>query len=156
MNTKTIRDPRDFWSGVLFIAIGLAAVVLGRRYSFGTASSMGPGFFPSVLGSLLAVLGLIACLRSIRRTKAVVVMGAIRLLPLVVVLASVVLFAVALPKLGLVVASMLLVATSRLAAPGFRWLEVLVFGSLLTVFCAAVFVWGLKMPMSLWPPFLGG
>jgi hypothetical protein len=63
---------------------------------------------------------------------------------------------VVLPKLGLVVASMLLVIVSRLATPGFRWVEVLVFGSILTAFCAAVFVWGLKMPMPLWPTFLGG
>ncbi len=153
---KHVRDPRDFWSGALFVAIGVAAVVLGRRYAFGTASAMGPGFFPTVLGSLLAALGAVACLRSIRRKKPVVVMSALRAAPLVIVLGAVALFAVALPRLGLFVASLLLVVTSRLAAPGFRWVEVLLFGSLLTVFCAAVFVWGLKMPMPLWPPFLGG
>jgi hypothetical protein len=153
---KRIRDPRDFWSGVLFITFGMGAVVLGRRYAFGTAAEMGPGFFPTVLGCLLALMGVIACARSIRPGHPEAAMGAIRARPVVVVLGSVMAFAFALPKLGLVVASMLLVVLSRFASPGFRWVEVLVFSCLLTFFCAAVFVWGLKMPMLFWPAFLGG
>jgi hypothetical protein len=54
-----------------------------------------------------------------------------------------------------VAASLLVVGMSRTAAPGFRWVEVLVFGAALTLFCTAVFVWGLKMPMPLWPAFPG-
>jgi hypothetical protein len=153
---KRLRDPRDFWSGVLFIAFGAAAVVLGRRYAFGSVAEMGPGFFPTVLGSLLALMGVIACARAVRPGKAEAGIGAVRARPVVFVLGSVVAFAVALPSLGLVVASMLLVVLSRLAAPGFRWVEVLVFASLLTLSCALVFLWGLKMPMLLWPAFLGG
>jgi hypothetical protein len=116
---------------------------------------MGPGYFPRVLGGVLVVLGVIVALRSLRPAETVVALS-VRFRPLVMVLASVVAFAVALPKLGLVVASMLLVVLSRMAAPGFRWVEVLVFGAGLTAFCTAVFVWGLKMPMALWPAFLGG
>lgn len=153
---KRIRDPRDFWSGLLFIAFGAGAVVFGRQYEFGTAAEMGPGFFPAVLGSLLALMGVIACARSIRSGKAEAAMTAIRARPVLLVLGSVMAFAVALPRLGVIAASMLLVVVSRFAAPGFRWLEVLVFASLLTVSCALVFVWGLKMPMLLWPAFLGG
>jgi putative tricarboxylic transport membrane protein len=153
---KHVRDPRDLWSGVLFVAVGLAAVVMGRRYPFGTTAAMGPGFFPTVLGGLLAVLGLVSAGRSLRRGKPADAIGTLRLRPVVVVLGSIVAFGVALPKLGLVVASVLLVTSSRLAAPGFRWREVLVFASLITAFCVLVFVWGLKVPMLVWPAFLGG
>lgn len=153
---KVIRNPRDFWAGVLFVSVGLAAVVLGRRYPFGTTAAMGPGYFPRVLGGLLVALGLVTTARSLRPAAAAVAVGAVRARPLVLVLASVVAFGVALPKLGLVVASMLVVVVSRTAAPGFRWGEVLVFGAGLTVFCCAVFVWGLKMPMPFWPAFAGG
>jgi len=72
------------------------------------------------------------------------------------VLGSIVTYGVTLPKLGLVVASMLLVIISRLAAPGFRWVEVTVFGAILTLGCVLVFVVGLKMPVPIWPVFLGG
>jgi hypothetical protein len=152
---KAIRNPRDFWAGLLFLAAGLAAVALGRGYPVGTTASMGPGYFPRVLGGLLAVLGLVAAVRSLRPAPAVVAMPAFRARPFLMVLVSVAAFAVALPKLGLVAASMLLVVLSRMAAPGFRWVDVLVFGAGLTAFCTAVFVWGLKMPMALWPAFLG-
>jgi Tripartite tricarboxylate transporter TctB family len=153
---KRIRDPRDFLSGLLFVAFGAGAVVLGRRYTFGTTAEMGPGFFPTVLGSLLALMGVVACGRSLRTGAPAAAMDRLRARPVVLVLGPVVGFAVALPKLGLVVASMLLVVLSRFAAPGFRWVEVLVFSCLLTLLCAAIFVWGLRMPMLLWPAFFGG
>ncbi len=154
--TKRIRDPRDFWAGLLFIAAGLAAVVLGRSYPVGTTASMGPGYFPAILGWLLVALGAIATARSMRPGKPVATLGTLRARPVVMVLVSVAAFAVALPTLGFVVASMLVVVLSRTAAPGFRWVEVLAFGAGMTALCAAVFVWGLKIPMPLWPPFLGG
>ena len=37
-----IRDPKDFWAGLLFVAVGIAAIVLGSRYTLGTAARMGP------------------------------------------------------------------------------------------------------------------
>jgi len=152
---KRIRDPRDFWAGMLFIAVGVAAIVFARRHPFGTTAAMGPGYFPTVLGAVLAVLGVLAAGRSLRPSKALAAMGEARARPLVLVLASVVAFGVALPTLGLVIASMVLVAVSRASSKEFRAVEVLVLGAALTVFCTAVFVWGLKMPMPLWPPFLG-
>lgn len=153
---KRLRNPRDFWAGVLFIAAGLAAVVFARKHPFGTTAAMGPGYFPTVLGGLLVFLGVVAAGRSLRPTRAEEAMSPARARPLVLVLASIVVFGVTLPTLGLVMASMLLVVVSRAATPGFRAVEVLVFGAALTVFCTAVFVWGLKMPMPLWPAFLGG
>ena len=152
---RRVQDPRDFWAGVLFVAAGAAAIGFARRYPFGTTASMGPGYFPTVLGALLAFLGLLAALRGLRPVRAPVAMAPARARPLVLVLASVAAFGVALPRLGLVAASLVLVGVSRAATPGFRGVEVLVFGAALTLFCTAVFVWGLKMPMPLWPTFLG-
>jgi hypothetical protein len=152
---RRIRDPKDFWAGVLFVAVGAAAVLMARRYPFGTTASMGPGYFPTILGGLLVAIGAIVGGRSLRPSKAEVAIAGARARPVVLVLASVVAFGVALPRLGMVLASMLVVGVSRTASPGFRWVEVLLFAAGLTVFCTAVFVWGLKMPMPLWPAFLG-
>jgi hypothetical protein len=52
-----VRNPKDFWSGLLFIGIGAAAIVLGSKYTIGSAARMGPGSFPRALGILLIVLG---------------------------------------------------------------------------------------------------
>jgi hypothetical protein len=53
-----IRSPSDFWCGILFIAVGIAFVVLASGYRIGTPARMGPGFFPIVLGGILVALGL--------------------------------------------------------------------------------------------------
>ena len=59
ISVPTIRAPKDFWTGVMFIAIAAVALYAGRGYSLGTAVRMGPGYFPMLLGSLLALIGLI-------------------------------------------------------------------------------------------------
>ncbi len=40
---SAIRNPKDLYSGLLFMAFGLAAVIMGRDYPMGTAVRMGPG-----------------------------------------------------------------------------------------------------------------
>jgi hypothetical protein len=45
-----IRNPKDFWSGIMFLAISLVTIIIARTYPVGTAGRMGPGFFPSLLG----------------------------------------------------------------------------------------------------------
>ncbi|MHB8493814.1 MAG: tripartite tricarboxylate transporter TctB family protein [Casimicrobiaceae bacterium] len=58
-----IRHPKDFWSGALFIAVGVGAIVLGSKYTLGSAARMGPGYFPRLLGILLVALGGMLALR---------------------------------------------------------------------------------------------
>lgn len=60
-----IRHPQDFWSGVMFMFFGLAAVIIGQDYPMGTAGRMGPAYFPVVLGGLLTLIGLATTLRSL-------------------------------------------------------------------------------------------
>jgi len=151
-----VRDAKDFWSGVMCMGFALAAIVLGRKYPVGTPASMGPGMFPIILGACLGLLGLTCSVRAMRPGKPVAHIARVQPRPLLLVLGSVVVYGVALPRLGLVAASMLLVVISRLAAPGFRWREVALFGAVLTLGCVLVFVVGLKMPVPVWPVFLGG
>ena len=60
-----IRRPKDFYSGLIFIVVGLFALVIGRDYSLGTTTRMGPGYFPALLGWLLTILGAIIALRAL-------------------------------------------------------------------------------------------
>ena len=75
-----IKNPKDFWAGLMFIGFGLAFVVIAAGtpdfinrmfgdklipgYQIGSAVRMGPAYFPIVLGGLLAVLGAVIFLRS--------------------------------------------------------------------------------------------
>ena len=58
-----IVNGRDFWAGAMFIAIGLGFMIASREYQMGSAVRMGPAYFPTVLGGMLGVLGLMVFVR---------------------------------------------------------------------------------------------
>src|SRR5207249_8596630 len=94
-----IREPKDFWAGVMFFAFGVAAIVIGSAYPIGTAARMGPGYFPRILGILLIVLGAVLSLRGLRTPGSGITFGSF--VPMLVVLGSVVLFGLTALKIGL-------------------------------------------------------
>ena len=59
-----IRSPKDFWAGLLYAGFGAAAVLIARDYGMGSSSRMGPAYFPTVLGSLLLLIGVASLVRS--------------------------------------------------------------------------------------------
>lgn len=153
--TIRARNSKDLWAGVMFLLIGIGAIVVARNYPFGGAANMGPGYFPMLLGGLLVLLGAIMALRCLRFAHDREAIPAFRFRPQFIILGSIVLFGVLLQPLGMVLCSMLLVVLSSFASHEFHWREAIVSALLLTVFTALVFVWGLRMPIPLWPAFLG-
>lgn len=145
---KAISSPKDFWAGLIYIAVGAAALWLGAEYRMGSAGRMGPGYFPKVLAVLLVGIGLISLTRAFLAKGEGI--GAIAWKPLLIVLASCVLFGLALPRLGLGVALLLLCLGSATASRDFRFDPLATAGLIaLIAFCAAVFVKGLGVPMPL-------
>ena len=59
-----VADGKDFWSGLMFIGFGLFFLLVARNYPMGTALRMGPAYFPTMLGGLMAALGAIVFFRS--------------------------------------------------------------------------------------------
>ena len=55
---------KDFWAGLMLIAVGALAVVLARDYPLGTVMRMGPGYFPVALGALLVLFGIYVLARA--------------------------------------------------------------------------------------------
>lgn len=149
-----IRNPRDFYAGLLFVAFGVAALVMAQAYPLGTAARMGPGYFPRLLGILLVVGGGLLSLTSLRPTLEPQPEWHWR--PLLVLLASVGLFILATPWLGLVASGLALVFVSSAAAREFRWREALVVGAVQGAAAAALFVYGLGVPLPAWPLFVSG
>ena len=64
-----IKDFRDFYSGLLFLVIGGLAVWLAQSYNLGTSARMGPGYFPSVLGGILAVIGAVIAFQALGKAE---------------------------------------------------------------------------------------
>ena len=144
-----IRNPRDFWSGVLFTLFGVGTLAIGSKYTLGTAARMGPGYFPRILGILLIVLGVTIALRALRvRGEA---MPRFRLRPLVVVLGSVVLFGAIVRPLGVALSTVILIVVASAASSEFRPRESLAAGVLLAALAVGVFVIGLQLQLPIWP-----
>jgi len=144
-----IRSEKDFWCGVVFFAIGIAFMVIAREYRFGTAARMGPGFFPAILGGLLAGLGLLIALPAIMRDGDA--FPKLHLRPLLTILAGIVVFALLLQPLGFVLAAVVLILISGFADPDLRPVESVGLALLLTAFSVGVFVLLLDLPLNLWP-----
>ncbi len=150
-----LKNPKDFWSGVMFTVVGLAFAVIVKVYEYpmGTSSRMGPGYFPFVLGLILAGLGVIILIESWVTEGGPVAKFAWR--PLIWVLGAFIVFGLTAKLLGLVIAIVLLVVISSFGGHEFRLKEALISSAILAAGSVAVFVYGLKLPFPIWPDFLG-
>ena len=150
-----IKSQKDFWSGLMFIATGLGFAAGASNYSFGTSARPGPGYFPFGLGILLALLGALVLFKSLTiETEGGDPVGAIPWKPLGLITLSVVVFGLALPKLGMVVSLPLLILIASLAGDEFRLKEVLINIVVLTLGSWAIFIKGLNLVIPLWPTFM--
>ncbi len=148
-----IRNPQDFWSGVIFIIFGLAAVLIARDYSMGTAGRMGPAYFPTFLGAVLAVIGAAAVVRSMITRGGTIGRFAVR--ELLLVSAAVLFFGVLVRGAGLAIAVVLVVMVSGYASIKFKVGPYLLLAVGMAVFCLLIFVKALGLPMPMFGPWLG-
>ncbi|MBL8278624.1 MAG: tripartite tricarboxylate transporter TctB family protein [Pelomonas sp.] len=151
-----IKSQRDFVSGLLFLVLGVAFAWGATEYSFGNSARPGPGYFPFGLGILLAILGGLVLFKALTlESEGGDPIGAIAWRPLLVIVAAVAVFGIALPRLGLACTLPLLITMAALAGNEFHWRDVLISSVVLTVGSWALFIWGLKLTIPLWPTFLG-
>jgi hypothetical protein len=156
-----IGHQKDFWGGMLFAVIGLLFAVIARGipgmtfmpgYSMGTPARMGPGFFPFYLGAILFVLGVVIAVGGFRGKKGEDThVDKFHWGPILYVLGAVVMFGLLLKPIGMLIDGLLLVIVASLGSHEFKLKPVLILGLVLTIFCAFVFVGGLKLPIPLCP-----
>lgn len=145
-----IKNPKDFWSGVMFVGTGAFFLVWAvANYQMGTAVRMGPAYFPAVLGGMLAVLGLIILAGSLATRGEPIATFHFR--PLIFVTVGVVLYGYLMKPLGLILATGALVYVCAFGGHEFKWKEVTILFVLLAAFSWLVFVKGLTLPFPIWP-----
>ena len=149
-----IRGTKDFWTGLIYIFFGVSVILIARGYSMGTGVKMGPAYFPTILGGLLAAIGAIAVIRSF------IVPGtpitAFTFKGLILVSVSTLVFGFIVRGAGLAIALPLLIVISALASTRFRWRPTLFMAAGLTIFCVLVFLKGLGIPLPVIGPWFGG
>jgi hypothetical protein len=151
-----IKSEKDFWSGIMFTVVGVVFAVGATNYSMGSGARPGPGYFPLILSTILAVLGAILLFKSLTiETEGGDPIGNIAWRPLLVIVAAITIFGAMLPRLGLFVSVPILIIIVSFAGDEFSWRGVLVTAASLTVFSWLIFVAGLKLTIPLWPTFLG-
>lgn len=145
-----IKSPKDFWAGLMFLGVGLFFAIWAIvNYQMGSAVRMGPAYFPTVLGGLMAVLGLLILAGSFAIEGPKVPQMHFR--PLVMILTANIAYGYLMKPLGLVGATAVLVFISALGGHEFKWKEVTILYVVLIVFSVLVFVKGLTLPFPLWP-----
>jgi hypothetical protein len=149
-----IRNHRDFWAGVLFIVTGVLFMILSRQYQMGTAAKMGPGYFPTILGGLMAVLGLMILVPSLSKRGPEVRVNRIDLKSIALILIAVAVYAATLPKLGFIVSLFLLIMIASYASHEFNLKTSLISAVVLLGFSYLVFVKGLELQFPFLPIFL--
>jgi uncharacterized BrkB/YihY/UPF0761 family membrane protein len=142
------KDTQDIVGGLVLVGVGLFASLYARQYEFGDLNRMGPGYFPVVLGMVLAVLGaLIAIPAFLRRGERMV----IEYKTFSLVTASLIAFALTLKVLGLVLATVLAVLLSSLADREITWRTRLILSVCVAALTWLVFGFGLSMVLPTWP-----
>jgi hypothetical protein len=154
---------KNFWGGMLFILLGgmFALIAKGLKfgdtvllggYSMGTPARMGPGFFPFYLGMILVVLGLIIAFSGLKSHPADGgKVDRFHWRPIFFVLGAVLMFGIILKAVGMLIAGFLLVMVASMGSKEFTVKRTIFLGLGLVVFCALVFVTGLKLPIPLCP-----
>jgi hypothetical protein len=168
-----IKSERDFWSGLMFVAVGVVFAVGSMNYSMGPAcqpqapcaSSLyarftqlsahpGSGYFPLGLSILLAVLGAVVLFKALTiESEGGDRIGSFAWRPLIVIVAGIAVFGAMLEPVGLALTVPVLIFISSLAGDEFRWKGVLANAVVLTVGSWFIFVWGLKLTIPVWPWF---
>ena len=149
-----IRNQKDFWAGLLFAAFGLFFAGFGSRYTFGTAARMGPGYFPTVLGVILIILGTAIALAALAPKAEEHRVAKFSWATILLVLGAVVLFGLLLNRAGLIISLIAVVMVSSYASHEFGWRATLVNTTVLVALCLTVFVYALSLQFALWPTFL--
>lgn len=160
-----IKSQKDFFSGLFFTVAGAAFAFGATNYTIGTGARMGPGYFPLLLGILLAVIGSFVMFKALTvETQDGEKIGAWAWKPLFFIIAGNVLFGIllgglpslGLPAMGLIMAIFGTTLVVSLAGETFKLKEVLILATILSIGSYAAFVLLLKLQFPVWPTFITG
>ncbi len=160
-----IKSQKDFFSGLMFMAVGGAFAWGATTYSVGSGARMGPGYFPLMLGLLMATLGLLITFNSLVVEKVGGdKIGAWAFKPLFFIIAANVVFgimlgglpSIGLKPLGMIVGIYVLTFIASMAEAGWKVKSTLILATILAAGSYVAFVVVLKLQFAVWPAFITG
>jgi len=160
-----IKSQKDFFSGLVYVVVGGALAIGATNYNVGTGARMGPGYFPLLLGILLAVIGAFVMFKSLTvETQDGDKIGSWAWKPLFFIIVGNLLFgillgglpSIGLPAMGLIAAIFGTTLVVSKAGDVFNLKEVLILATILSIGSYAAFVLLLKLQFPVWPTFITG
>lgn len=144
-----IKGVQDFATGLLFVAIGLAAMWISSGYAMGTAQRPGTGVLPQILSWCLVGTGVLLCIKALLVDGPGIGNWAWR--PLIMITLSIIAFALLVDRFGLIVTMLISMTLTALGTPQTRWREFAGFAVIMVVIGVGLFVYGLGMPVRALP-----
>jgi hypothetical protein len=160
-----LKSQKDFFAGLMFTVVGGGFAYGATTYQVGDAARMGPGYFPLLLGVIMALMGLGIVARSfVIGPPGGDPVGSWAFRPLLLVLGANVAFgallvgvpALGIPGFGMVAAIFALVIIASYAGGEVKMKEVLVLAAVLSVGSYLAFIKLLALQFPLWPSFITG
>jgi len=160
-----IKSQKDFFSGVMFTVVGVAFAWGATTYNVGSVARMGPGYFPLMLGILMAVIGLAIMFSGLTvETEDGEPIGKWAWKQVFFIIGANLAFGVLLgglpsvgvPAMGMIIAIYALVIIASMAGSEFHLRSVLILATVLAVGSYIAFIWALKLQIQVWPTFITG
>jgi len=143
-----VRSPQDLGAGAVFLLIGAAGAYFGNDLAFGTASRMGPAYFPVLLSWLIILIGVIVGFRGLTIEGPQI--EPVQLRPILFVVAAILLFGYLIDTIGLALTALALTIVAAYARRDASLSEALLLGAGLAMFAVLVFVYALSQPLPAW------
>jgi hypothetical protein len=158
-----IKSQKDFFAGLMFLALGVAFAWGATNYTIGEGARMGPGYFPLVLGILLSVIGIFIVFEAmVVETEDGEKVGKFAWKPLFFIIGSNIVFGICIggipkigiPAMGLIVGIYALTFIASMAGEEHKNKEVIFLATFLAILSYLAFIVLLKLQFPVWPSFL--
>jgi hypothetical protein len=141
-----VKNPQDFGAAIVFVLIGAAGLYFANDLAYGTAARMGPGYFPTLLSALIAIIGVVVGF------KALAIAGPsiepIPLRPVGIIIGCIVGFGYLIEQVGVAIAATALIVVASYARRGANLKESMLLAVGMSIFVVAVFVYALGQPLQ--------
>ena len=158
-----IKSQKDFLAGLMFAIVGAGFAVGATNYTIGEGARMGPGYFPLLIGILLAIMGLVVVFQAlVVETEDGGKVGKIAWKPLFFIIGANIVFGICIgglpklgiPSLGLIVGIYALTFIASMAGDEHKSKEVIVLATVLAILSYVAFIYLLNLQFPVWPAFL--
>jgi hypothetical protein len=145
-----INGQKNVVAGLIYLVFGITIFFWSLKWTQGTATRMGPGYFPHLVGIVLCLFGIAAIAQGVL-TRKPDPLPAMKLEPLLLILASVLAFGLLIERAGMIVATLACVFLACLRRALVKPLEVFIIFAALAAFNYFVFYRAFGMNMRIYP-----